>query len=218
MENKLPPKATPYQKLASRFRHGMILYSIRNILSRIGIEILPYWIEREGMDLCSKQPEIRDSLDEYQFLPIGMEYIQKFFREQNWNSSAFETNAKWDTFAYALYKNSQVAAFMMGRSQSFEYQGKHFELANNEAYLENMYTFDEYRGKNLAPYLRYKCYEVLAERELNVCYSVTQYFNSSSLKFKSKLGAQHRELYLHIGLFNKFQKTFLLKRYPVAPN
>ena len=87
---------------------------------------------------------------------------------------------------------------------------------DDEAYLENMYTYENFRGKNLAPYLRYQCYKMLAGEGKNVCYSMTQCFNTSSRKFKAKLGARHRELYLHIGLFKRFRRTVLLRRYPAS--
>ncbi|MEJ2162824.1 MAG: hypothetical protein P8X60_05745, partial [Robiginitalea sp.] len=96
---------------------------------------------------------------------------------------------------------------------SFFYRGKEFKLNSNEAYLENMYTFEAFRGKNLAPYLRYQCYNLLAAEGKTQCYSISNYFNNSSLRFKQKLNAQHLELWLHMGLLKRFRGNFLLKTY-----
>ena len=122
-----------------------------------------------------------------------------------WNDS----NSK----AFGLYRESELAAFMMARSNYFVFKGKHFPLDSNESYLENMYTLENFRGRNLAPYLRYQCYKLLAAEGKTVCYSITQYFNKSSLKFKSKLNVQHVELWLHLGLFKKIKWNFLIKKY-----
>ena len=54
---------------------------------------------------------------------------------------------------------------------------------------------------------------MLAEQGKTTCYSITQTFNRSSRKFKSKLNATHRELWLQLGLFKKYRRSFLLKRY-----
>ncbi len=90
---------------------------------------------------------------------------------------------------------------------------KLFPLKENEAYLYYMHTMEEYIGKNLAPYLRYKSYELLDKIGRSLKYSVTDYFNKSSLKFKKKLNSKHLKLYLHLKLFQKYNKHILLKRY-----
>ncbi|MGB5403363.1 MAG: hypothetical protein WBN13_05260, partial [Robiginitalea sp.] len=97
--------------------------------------------------------------------------------------------------------------------QSFAFRGNRIALAENEAYLENMYTYEDYRGQSLAPYLRYQGYELLKSDGKTRCLSITQYFNTSSQKFKAKLNAEHSELWLNIGLFNKITWNFRLKKY-----
>jgi hypothetical protein len=76
-----------------------------------------------------------------------------------------------------------------------------------------MYTFEAYRGKNLAPYLRYHSYKLLEDQGIDKLYSISAYFNKSSLKFKQKLNAQHLQLLLHVGLFKRFHWNYTLKTY-----
>ena len=95
----------------------------------------------------------------------------------------------------------------------FIYKKTTSTFADNEAYLLNMWTFDAYRGKNLAPYLRYQCYLLLNNMGKDVSYSVTAYFNKSSIRFKNKLNAKHLKLYMYVGLFKKYHWNFLLKEY-----
>jgi hypothetical protein len=76
-----------------------------------------------------------------------------------------------------------------------------------------MYTRDSYRGKNLAPYLRYKSYEMLKQIGRDKLYSVSDYFNSPAVKFKKKLNTKKIKLILFIQLFNKLHWTFTLKSY-----
>ena len=90
---------------------------------------------------------------------------------------------------------------------------KTFRLKDNEAYLLNMWTFHAYRGKNLAPYLRHQSYRLLEKQGRTEKYSITQYFNKSSIKFKNKLNSKHLKLYLSIALFKKFYWNFCIKEY-----
>ena len=133
--------------------------------------------------------------------------------QMKWLAYTLEKFEEGNYRALGLYDENRLAAFTMVEYGSFKNYGKQFKMEANEAYLTNMYTFEDYRGQNLAPYLRYQCYKQLQQEGKNQFYSITQYFNKSSLKFKAKLGAQHHELWLHLGLFNKFKRTFLLKRY-----
>jgi len=90
----------------------------------------------------------------------------------------------------------------------------HFiRLKNNEAYLFSMYTMHEFRGKNLAPYLRYKSYECLRKLGKDTFYSVSEYFNYSTLKFKKKLNAKNLKLILYIELFKKFRRSITLRKF-----
>jgi hypothetical protein len=61
-----------------------------------------------------------------------------------------------------------------------------------------MYTMEPYRDKNLAPYLRYQSYGILNKTGRSKLYSVSEYFNSSSIKYKQKLNAKNLKLVLFI--------------------
>jgi hypothetical protein len=77
------------------------------------------------------------------------------------------------------------------------------------------YTYEKFRGKNLAPYLRYKCYEELYEKGITKCLSITQYFNKSSLKYKAKLNAKYKGMYLYMEFFHRASRIFTLKTYKI---
>jgi hypothetical protein len=76
-----------------------------------------------------------------------------------------------------------------------------------------MYTMDDFRGKNLAPYLRYKSYEILKELGRDKIYSVSVLFNSSAIRYKEKLNAKNLKLILYIELFKKLKWSITLKNY-----
>jgi hypothetical protein len=86
-------------------------------------------------------------------------------------------------------------------------------LKDDEAYLTYMFTMDSFRGKNLAPYLRYKSYEILKHMGRNKIYSVSVLFNSSAIRYKEKLNAKNLKLLLYIELFKRLKWSFTLKTY-----
>lgn len=194
------------------FHHGLFLYTTRNLLSRIGIDIHPYWIEKEDLSLCTNSISITNPQD-YNISTLGYPELKKLADSIKWVAPAIPKYEAGNYRVIGLFQGSSLAAFTMAQFDHFEFKGKRFKLKSNEAYLENMYTFEDYRGKNLAPYLRYQCYLFLLEEGKNQFYSITQYFNKSSLKFKAKLKAEHLVLWLHIGLFKRFRRNFLLKKY-----
>jgi hypothetical protein len=72
---------------------------------------------------------------------------------------------------------------------------------------------ESHRGKNLAPYLRYKSYEILKELGRDKIYSASDSFNSPAIRFKEKLNAKKLKLILFVKIFNRIQWSFTLKSY-----
>jgi hypothetical protein len=180
---------------------------------RFGISINPYWIEVEGLHLAN-EPDIRDDKVHYRIGPVDKSVVLELYENLYWNTAELKERLTSDYHSIGLFREDALTAFMLMRYKSFTFKGNHISLSENEAYLENMYTYEDYRGRSLAPYLRYQGYKLLKSEGKTRCLSITQYYNKSSRKFKAKLNAEHSELWLNIGLFNKTTWNFLLKRYP----
>jgi hypothetical protein len=110
------------------------------------------------------------------------------------------------------YKD-EIVAVVFAKFNDFIYKNRTFKLESNQAYILNLYTFESQRGKNLAPYLRYHCYEALKEKGIEKVFCITSFFNKSSLKSNKKLNINHLSLFLHIRLFKKFHWNYILKNY-----
>jgi hypothetical protein len=91
--------------------------------------------------------------------------------------------------------------------------GYRFPLKDNEAYLFDAYTLMHFRGKGLAPYIRYRCYKELAKSGRHKLYSISECVNTPSIKFKKKLNAKFPELRLSVELFKKWSFDLHLKKY-----
>jgi hypothetical protein len=88
-----------------------------------------------------------------------------------------------------------------------------FPLKQNEAYLTGARTIEEYKGKNIAPYLRYQFYKYLHQIGRTEIFSITEYFNKPAIRFKEKLRARPSGLYLHLCLLKRYTTVIRLRRY-----
>ena len=80
-----------------------------------------------------------------------------------------------------------------------------FRLAADEGYLFGTHIAEAHRGRGLAPYLRIRCYQVLAGLGRTRLYSVSDRFNTPALRFKQKLGAEIAGAGLHVELFGRWR-------------
>lgn len=193
--------------------NGLLLFGIRNRLAKIGFDFRPYYWVQEEFTPC-EEPKIKGDASAYNVRYLNLEELKTIainLPEQL--AKEVVDSFKKGQLCIGLEHNNEIAAYTFVEINDFVFNQKSYPLKDNEAYLLNMWTFHQYRGKNLAPYLRYQAYQLLKEQGRNIKYSITEYFNKSSIKFKAKLNSKHQKLILSIILFKKFYWNFLLKEY-----
>ena len=186
-------------------------------LAKIGLEISPYYLVQEGLSDESVL-KLKPELDPCQpgFLePSDMKAISSI---SDGPSGMIPEDKLMGRLAngckcFGIKHNGEIAAYMWCSLRECTDKSLSFKLKNDESYLFDACTVKAYRGKNLAPYLRYQLYRYLAEIGRTRCYSITTLFNSSSVRFKEKLKARNLRLYLYINLFDKLQWNLLLRDY-----
>jgi hypothetical protein len=193
-----------FKTLLHLIRHKLLLANMLYLLSKIGIKIkLFYWV-RERFDE-NISVTLKDDLEKYSFEMLDAKDAKDILAARG------SLNPE-EIIQKELYSQSkclvarcgeEIAAFAwmeLSRCSSALYE---MPLERNEAYLFDMHTFQKFRGKNLAPYLRAKCYKYLNDMGYDTFYSISEYFNTSSIKFKQKLGAEFLKLIISVTLFNK---------------
>jgi hypothetical protein len=206
-------------KISSRKRYwnvvsnGLLLFGIRNRLAKIGFDFRPYYWVQEEVIPCN-EPKIKGGASAYKVRYLKLDELETIAVNLPEQLAAEVVDSfKKGQLCIGLEHNNEIAAYTFVEINDFVFNKKSYKLKSNEAYLLNMWTFHEHRGKNLAPYLRYQAYQLLKEQGRDVKYSITEYFNKSSIKFKAKLNSEHQKLVLSIILFKKFYWNFLLKEY-----
>ena len=202
-----------WKRIKDKLKHGLILQVIRNQLAKIGIEITPYFWEREALG-NDKPPEIKGDIKEYKLEYLGVDDMQYISDNARGNrKEILLDHLNEGKKCLGLKHHEEIVAFMWIDFKECDFRPNKHRLKSNEAYLSSMYTMESYRGMNIAPYLRYKCYGILNEMGIDTLYSVSEFFNSAAIKYKRKLGVKHQKLILFIGLFKKVRLSFTLKNY-----
>ncbi len=213
MKIKKVQKVSIIERYRGIIRNGLFLFGLRNRLARIGIDIEPYYWVQEEYEPC-EAPIINDDASKYAIRYLNLDELRNICYLQS--AKEIEEMVKGmerGQLCVGLQKEGEIAAYTFVELNDFDFKGRIFKIKPNEFYLLNMWTFHAFRGRNLAPYLRYKTYQLLKEQGRDVKYSITDYFNKSSIKFKKKLNSKNHYLYLSIVLFGKYKWNFTLKKY-----
>lgn len=206
-------KVTVVKKIMGKIKHGLVLQSIKNQLARIGIKIFPYYWVQEGIN-PTKIPEIKGIVSDYTVEFIEAEEIKKI--EENLTTYSMDGLLAYlnaGKKCLALKHKDEIASFLFINLKEVDFSSLNISLKNDEAYLTYMYTMDSFRGKNLAPYLRYKSYEIINKMGRDKIYSISEFFNSSAVRYKQKLNAKNLKLVLYIEIFKRLKWRFTLKTY-----
>lgn len=202
------------KKIQAKRKHGLFWFSVTHVLGRKGIRIYPYYLLREGMDTFDL-PEVKGDIDEYTFDFLDrsdletLEENDQFKGLKNEFKKRFEKGHK----CFCAKYRGQIVACTWFDFEQCQFLDPLFELSKNETCLFGMYTAESHRGKNIAPYLRYRSYEALRKMGRDTFYSISESLNAPAVKFKKKLNAKFLGHYLLIDLFRKWKWNLKIREY-----
>ena len=201
------------ENIRNALRFGMLLFRLQDRLGRAGIRIEPYYWMQEGVTECNP-PVLEGRPDDYSLSFFGNEEMKTIgsilpqYPEHN-----LLARLKKGQKCFGLKYKDEIAAFMWFEFDRCSDQGIDIILNNQEAYLWDMFSLKQFRGKNIAPYLRYHSYQVLKSIGKYTFYSASDYFNAPSIRYKKKLNAKCIWLGLNVTLFSNYHRHWILKKY-----
>ena len=197
-------------KIWTKSRHGLLTNILLGKLADIGIRIQPYFLVKEQLfENLGKQFETGFEGFEAGFLkPEDMCSLST-----NPNLGLYLKRLEEGKKCFGVKYNSEIVALMWVDLKECTFEGNRFALKQDWAYLNNAWALEHFKGRSIAPYMRYQCYKALNQLGRNKYYSITEYFNKSAAKFKNKLGAKNIKLCVYINFFGKYQWTWELKHY-----
>ncbi|MDA0678950.1 MAG: hypothetical protein O3A13_08330 [Proteobacteria bacterium] len=176
----------------------------------IGFTIDPFITVSEGESACDSKSTAYEF--EYRFITRDEIPLLVNFSP---NGGLKKMQSAWDDGkkCYTAWDGQRLAAKMWCDFREYNFRPNYRLLEDDEVYLYAAHTHPDYRGSNLAPELRLRCYDSLRKLGRTRFYSVTVYYNSAARRFKEKIGARNELLRLHISLFGRWSKTITLKKY-----
>ncbi|MDT0558739.1 GNAT family N-acetyltransferase [Ichthyenterobacterium sp. W332] len=194
-------------------RHGLFWQGVRNNLAKIGVDIMPYYYFIAVKENAEPQA-IRDK---------NLEVILTRFNEEDMNlikssiigieQKDFLSDLKDGDICIGLKYNEEIVGYTLIKRKPFYFRKRYFHLGKEDIYLHSLYVFDKYRGKNIAPYMKYKRFEMFEKEGVKYHHAIVESFNKSALKIQYKAAAKKAALYLSIILFKRWTFNYTLKKY-----
>lgn len=194
--------------------YGVALRILVDTASKLGMRIEPYHVFLEGLGK-GRRPGLPSGLDGHRIGFLDASDMPEVARMPGRNVSEQDLRQRLQNGARCVgvkYRGAIVAFTWCNLNECAIEKHRLFALRADEASLFDAYTVDSFRGRDLAPYMRYRCYEELAKLGRHRCYSVTVVFNTPAVRFKQKLGAQVLQLGVFVELLGRWRFHTRLKR------
>lgn len=198
-----------------KMRRTPLMKTIFDFLKKVGIRIEPYYIILEGL-FNRSLPQLETGLEGYSIGFLGPEDMKAIsvsaIPDRNTTEAFLLNRLKRGNRCFGAKHRGKVAAFTWYGGKQCNFHGRIFPLKENEAALFDAYTLKSHRGKGIAPYIRYRLYKELANLGKDILYSDSDFFNTPSIRFKTKLNAKLLELRLCVR-FKRWHFHPKLKKY-----
>ncbi len=219
------PDATFSRRLQSRLRYyrggrspgtAAALFVI-DCLDKLGIRLSPYAVVTEGLGNVSPPPEPCGAAYEYRFLDTTDMTQMANLSEHGVDCETLVRRLQEGSFCYGALRDCAIVSFVWCNLSVCTFSAPSLrDLKADEGYLFDAFTVESFRGRGLAPYVRYRLYRELGARGRSRFYSVTQAANAPANSFKSKLGARPLESGIRIRLMRRWGLTVRLRQYEPA--
>ncbi len=200
-----------YSKIQT-LRHGLLGQRILERLRKIGLNINPYYLIREGAGPLENNWSCLDA-----------EFTSQVFLQSD--MSAMCACTAWNTpevlqqrldkghLCIVLKQQQQIVGYTWVDFKEVNDSVCDIELQPGEVYLYDAFIAPEYRGRGLASYMRVECYQQVRRAGADIFYSISDYFNSPAIRFKQKLHAKFVRLYLDVKVGRFHVGHWVLKEY-----
>jgi hypothetical protein len=190
-------------------RHTMI----RKALDRLGIQMVPFYLFLEHRSFVNLS-HLKERFAGYETRFMDAKDMPEMVDLPGRDFPLTELLSRLEAgcLCYGMKRQGDLVAFTWSEMDLCNSKFYSFPLKSNEAYLFDAYTKESYRGKGVAPYIRWLSYLELSELGKHNLYSISVYFDPSAVRFKMKLNAKIIGLSLYVQALKKFHFTLPLRK------
>ncbi len=198
--------------MPNALRHGLVTQRVIERLKRVGVNLNPYFLFREGVR--PYQTDWPKVAAEFPSEVLGVTDIAAVAACVPWGTVE-QIQARLDKghLCILLRTGERIAGYTWADFDEVNDSACDYELGPGEAYLYDAFIAPDFRGRGLAPYMRAESYKHLRQVGRHTFYSISDCFNSPAIKFKEKLNAEAIRLYLQIKLGGREIGQWMLRDY-----
>jgi ribosomal protein S18 acetylase RimI-like enzyme len=205
--------STHWSRLKGRLSYGLLTQELLDRIARLGLICYPYYVVRE-MPLQRPEFEVNKANFEARFLDDSELSFLSAVPERPRELSRIRQRLAYGR-CFGVWVDGEFAAFSWHSSKELPAAvgGQPLcALPPNTLYLYDAFVRPQFRGRQVAGYMRHKLHEALGNDGTECCVSISLAFNQSTRRFKAKLGADETELRLLLAIKNTGGFDFRIKR------
>ena len=200
------------RKIRQKFKHGLMMQFVVSRIAMLGVDIKPFYLveERFREDLATG---FEEGFGEFEITWLGPAEMDAIAAIPNYPFSKEQLLLRLESGQLCLGVKQQgnLAAFTWADLSKHPGPWFRFSVKEDEAYLFDAYTLEAFRGKRLAPFIRYSLYRKLNQMGKETFYSISEAFNSPSIRFKMSLKARFLSLWVDVGLFGRCRRVWKVR-------
>jgi GNAT superfamily N-acetyltransferase len=181
-------------------------------LRKLGVYLHPLLIVREAMAPTESEISIDPKFDYLQLTEADLPDVAQL--RPTMDIERYRRFLREGKLCFGLKDGARLVANMWMDLKEINSAYYKRPLQDHEAYLFDAFSDNDYRGQNLAPYLRLKCYAEAHARGRTDVYSYTDFVNVPARRFKAKLGARDVALVVYFELFGGTGHSVTVWKYP----
>jgi hypothetical protein len=199
-------------RLRQKIKYNGFLRILHDGFVKTGFKISLFYLVEEGLRKEMPEFELQNFPDyKLSFLDESEAAMLSSIPERPVSVQKLRKILAKGCICLSVKKENEIAAYTFIDPNECTYGSYRLPMKKNEACLFGAYTLLKYRGKNLAPFVRYQCYKELDKLGKHTIYSISELINNQSISFKKKLGARFVMLGLYISIFKKIKLAFPIK-------
>jgi len=191
--------------------YNRYLEGVLRRLRKIGLDIRPCLLVREAESPVPNEISIDSKFEFSQLNESDLPGIHNL--RPGMNLERYRNLLRAGKLCYGLKDGANLVAKMWIDLEEINSLLYSRPLTAREAYLFDAFSDDSYRGQNLAPFLRLKCYAEARALGRSDIYSISDFTNTPARRFKAKLGARDEALIVFWQFFNGAAHSWIVWRY-----
>jgi ribosomal protein S18 acetylase RimI-like enzyme len=192
-------------------QHHLVAQRVLERLARVGVTINPYVLFREGVR--PHQTDWPGLAEEFPSSVLVASDIAAVAACDFRTEEQIQARLDKGHLCIVIKSGERIAGYSWADFDEVNDMACDYELGPGEAYLYDGFIMPEFRGRSLAAYMRVECYRHLHHGGKHTFYSIVDYFNRPSIRWKAKLNAEAIRLYLQIKLGDRQVGQWLLRDY-----